>query len=176
MRTALIVIDVQNDYFSTGNYPLWNADKTLTHIELAIANAINNKVAIIHVQHIANPDNGISPFFNEGSEGVKIHPRILAAAPDAPTVIKRYADSFHKTNLDEILQEQDIQELLICGMMTQNCVTHTAISKAAEKYQVSVLADCCTTVDQMIHGIALNGVSTRVALKQSLDVFASMQS
>jgi nicotinamidase-related amidase len=173
MRQALIVIDVQNDYFPTGKYPLWNADKTLTHIESAITNAIKNKVDIIHVQHIANPSNGVSPFFNEGSDGVKIHSRILAAAPDAPIVIKRYADSFHQTNLDEILQALDVQELLICGMMTQNCVTHTAISKAAEKYQVSILADCCTTVDEMIHGIALSAISTRVALKQSLEVFLS---
>lgn len=172
MRKALVVIDIQNDYFPNGNFPLWNADKTLTHIELAIANAIKNKVEIILVQHIANPENGASPFFNEGSEGVKIHPRILAAAPDVPIVIKRHADSFHETNLDEILQAQGIQELLICGMMTQNCVTHTAISKAAEKYQVSILANCCTTVDEMIHGIALNAVSTRVTLKQSPEIFS----
>jgi nicotinamidase-related amidase len=162
---------VQNDYFPSGIFPLWNADKTLTHIELAIANAIKNKVEIIHVQHIANPDNGISPFFNEGTEGVEIHPRILAAAPDAPIVIKRHADSFYDTNLEDILQAKGVQELIICGMMTQNCVTHTAISKAAEKYQVSILADCCTTVDEMIHGIALSAISTRVALKQSLEVF-----
>ena len=38
------------------------------------------------------------------------------------------------------------KELLICGMMTQNGVTHTAISKAAEKYRVAILTDCCTTV------------------------------
>jgi nicotinamidase-related amidase len=49
-------------------------------------------------------------------------------------------------------------------MMTQNCVTHTAISKAAEKYDVSILMDCCTTVDEMIHNIALHAVSTRVPL------------
>jgi len=48
--------------------------------------------------------------------------------------------------------------------MTQNCVTHTAISKAAEKYSVKILSDCCTTVDQMIHLIALKGVSTRIPL------------
>ena len=171
MRKALIVIDVQNDYFPSGKFPLWNADKTLTHIELAIANAIKNKVEIIHVQHIANPDNGISPFFNEGTEGVEIHPRILDAAPDAPIVIKRHADSFYDTNLEDILQAKGVQELIICGMMTQNCVTHTAISKAAEKYQVSILADCCTTLDEMIHGIALSAISSRVALKQSLEVF-----
>ena len=57
--------------------------------------------------------------------------------------------------------------MLICGMMTQNCVTHTAISKAAEPYSVKVLSDCCTTVSQMIHLIALSALSTRVALVES---------
>ena len=59
---------------------------------------------------------------------------------------------------------------LVCGMMTQNCVTHTAISKAAEKYDVTILPDCCTTVDEMIHNIALHPVSTRVKLMPSNEV------
>ena len=54
-------------------------------------------------------------------------------------------------------------------MMTQNCVTHTAISKAAEKYAVTILPDCCTTVDAMIHNIALHAVSTRVRLVPSAE-------
>jgi nicotinamidase-related amidase len=49
-------------------------------------------------------------------------------------------------------------------MMTQNCVTHTAISKSAEKYSVSILSDCCTTVDAMIHNIALHALTTRITL------------
>ncbi len=46
--------------------------------------------------------------------------------------------------------------------MTQNCVVFTAISKQAEKYSVKILADCCTTINETIHLIALRGVSTRV--------------
>ena len=79
-------------------------------------------------------------------------------------VVKAFADSFHQTNLEETLAGLGVNELLLCGMMTQNCVTHTAISKSAEKYAVTVLTDCCTTVDQMIHLIALNALSTRVTL------------
>ncbi len=69
-----------------------------------------------------------------------------------------------KTTLDKTLSDIQVDELLICGMMTQNCVTHTAISKAAEKYKVSILTDCCTTIDEMIHNIALNAISTRIPL------------
>ena len=161
-KRALIVIDIQNDYFDGGKYPLWNTDAVLVNIEGAIAKAYAQNIPVILVQHVADSTKGISPFFNEGSEGVKIHPRILAAAPSAPMVVKAFADSFLNTKLEEILQECAAEELLICGMMTQNCVTHTAISKSAEKYAVTILSDCCTTVDQMIHLIALNAVSTRV--------------
>jgi nicotinamidase-related amidase len=90
--------------------------------------------------------------------------RILAAAPNAPIVVKEFADSFEKTTLEETLAKLGVTEMLVCGMMTQNCVTHTAISKAAERYRVSVLVDCCTTVNEMIHNIALHAVSTRVKL------------
>ena len=164
MKKALLVIDLQNDYFPDGKFPLWNTDATLSNTEQAIKRAKDEGVNIIHIQHIANPEMGIAPFFNQGSEGAKIHPRILDAAPDAPIVVKEFADSFVDTNLEEILSDLGVTELLICGMMTQNCVTHTAISKTAERYKVGILSDCCTTVDEMIHNIALHAVSTRVSL------------
>lgn len=164
---ALLVIDLQMDYFPGGQFPLWNAELTLENIERAIRVARERGVAIIHIQHIADPTAGPAPFFNEGSGGEEIHPRVRAAAPDAPVVVKHYADSFHKTQLDEVLTELGVTELLVCGMMTQNCVTHTAISKAAEKYVVTILPDCCTTVSEMLHLIALHAVSTRTALMPS---------
>lgn len=164
---ALLVIDIQNDYFPDGNYPLWNTEETLSRIEKAIEAAVSKKIPVILVQHIADPKKGISPFFNQETDGVAIHPRILAAAPEAHVITKQFADSFLHTHLEKTLKESSVQELLICGMMTQNCVTHTAISKAAEKYSVTILPDCCTTVDEMIHAIALNAVSPRVALIDS---------
>ena len=163
-KRALIVIDLQNDYFSEGKYPLWNTEATLSNVEQTISKAQSLGWTIVLVQHVANAKLGLAPFFNEGSNGVDIHPRILAAAPDAPIVVKQFADSFHHTTLEHVLQQRGVEELFICGMMTQNCVTHTAISKAAEKYRTTILSDCCTTVDAMIHNIALNAVSTRVNL------------
>lgn len=161
---ALIVIDLQNDYFPDGRFPLWNAEGTLSNVEQAIGKARAKGIPVILVQHVADSSKGIAPFFNTGTPGVDIHPRILAAAPDAPVVIKSFADSFHKTTLEATLAQLGVDELLVCGMMTQNCVTHTAISKAAEKYKVSILANCCTTVSEILHKIALNAVSTRLTV------------
>jgi len=84
----------------------------------------------------------------------------LMATPIKRT--KAYADSFYKTNLEEVLSENGIEELIICGMQTQNCVTHTAISKAAEKYSVKIIPDCCTTFNETIHLIALSALEIRL--------------
>lgn len=171
-QKALLIIDLQNDYFPEGKFPLHNTVQTLSNIKIAIDKANQQNIPIILIQHIANAANGIAPFFNKGSLGVQIHPTILNAIPHADIVEKSYADSFEQTNLEQVLQKHKITELLITGMMTQNCVTHTAISKAAEKYDVAIVMDCCTTVDQMIHNIALNAVSTRVNLQTTEQAFA----
>lgn len=76
-------------------------------------------------------------------------PEILEAAPNAPIVVKTYADGFVKTNLNEVLEKLDVDELLVCGMMTQNCVTHT-----------SILTDACTSVSEPIHLIGLAATLT----------------
>ncbi|MCP4179672.1 MAG: isochorismatase family protein [bacterium] len=167
MKKALLIIDLQNDYFPGGKFPLWNTKTTLSNIEKSIKSAEAKEIPIIIIQHIANPEMGISPFFNQGTEGAAIHQRILDAAPNAPVIVKEFADGFIKTNLEETLSKLEITELFVCGMMTQNCVTHTAISKSAEKYKVSILFDCCTSVDEMIHNIALHAVSTRIPLIES---------
>ena len=169
MSKALLVIDLQNDYFPGGKFPLWNTDVTLQNIERTIEKAKAQSIPVIVIQHIADSSLGIAPFFNKGTTGAEVHPRILAAAPNAPVVVKQFADSFVKTTLEETLTKLGATELLVCGMMTQNCVTHTAISRSAEKYKVSILADCCTTVNDMLHQIALHAVSTRVLLLSSGD-------
>jgi nicotinamidase-related amidase len=161
MKKALIVIDIQNDYFENGKFPLWNAENTLNNVEKAIEKATASNIPVVLIQHVADSS---SPFFAEGTEGVEIHKRILKAAPNAKKVIKTFADSFHNTKLDEVLSQLKVEEILVCGMMTQNCVIFTAISKNAEKYSVKILSDCCTTVNEPIHQIALQGVSTRVEL------------
>jgi len=164
MKT-LLVIDVQNDYFPGGKLPLWNIDDTLAHIEGALRSAAENGVPVVLVQHLA--DSKTAPFFNEGSEGAALHPRICALAPRAPVVTKRFADSFYQTDLALVLKELGATSLLVCGMMTQNCVTHTAISKSAEAYDVTLLTDCCTTVSPLVHTLALRAAGTRLTLAKA---------
>ncbi len=160
MTTALLVIDVQNDYFPSGAFPLWNPEATLEATVAAIGRARSRGESVILVRHeAATPD---SPLFRPGTPGAEIHPRILAAAAGAPVVIKHHADSFHHTGLARVLAGLGVTHLHIAGMMTQNCVAFTAVSRDADPYEVSVLSDCVTTVDRNIQRFALHALSTRV--------------
>lgn len=161
MTTALLLIDLQNDYFPGGRYPLWNADATLSHVETEAAAARTRGELIVHIQHVARRG---APFFEPSSTGVDIHPRAIAVAPNAPVIVKHHADAFHETGLDALLGKHGIENLRITGMMTQNCVTHTAISRAADRFHVEVLARCTTAVDEMIHRIALSALATRIEI------------
>ncbi len=169
-QRALLVIDVQNDYFADGKLPLWKADDCLHSIVSAIGRAHQQAIPVILVQHIADPAKGASSLFAADSHGVQLHPALLAASPHAPVIIKQFADAFVGTGLKDLLTTLGTTELLVCGMMTQNCVTHTAISRGADDYQVTLLKDCSTTVDALIHGFALNAVATRIMVADSLDV------
>ncbi len=161
-KPALVVIDIQNDYFEGGAFPLWNAETTLAAVEKAVRLARAHDMPVVFVQHVAN---GPSPFFNPETEGVKLHARMGAAIGESPVVTKQHADAFEGTTLHGTLQGLGADALILCGMMTQNCVTHTAVSRRADDYRkVTVLTDASTTTTEMLHLIAVNGLSTRVNL------------
>ena len=173
-RSALLVIDPQNDYFENGLFPLWNTQNTLEKMLEAMALAESNNIPIIFVQHVANSALGAAPFFNPNTSGVDIHSQIKASAPSATVVVKHCADAFEQTVLEEVLSSLGVERLILCGMMTQNCITHTAISKSAEKYDVEVIGEACTTREELLHLIALNAISNRVSCVSLKEAFRSV--
>src|SRR3546814_10892009 len=78
--------------------------------------------------------------------------------------LKREADSFLQTGLDDLLQEADVTELQIIGMMTQHCVTHTALSPEARGYAVSIFGDACAAPTRQLSALALSGLQARLTV------------
>lgn len=161
MKKALIVIDAQNEYCAGGGYPLWNMEETMANIVKAMRAAKEKKIPIVLIQHAFPVDSGM-PIFIEGTPGDQIADQIRSEAPDAPVVVKADGDSFYRTNLEEILSGMGIEEIVITGMMTHNCVVFTSLSKGAEKYSVKIIPECTTTIDPMVHSLALAGLSVRL--------------
>lgn len=111
-NSALVIIDVQNDYFPHGAYPQWQVDEALARTLHSVQCAQQQAIPIILVQHIADTAQGDAPFFNPRTQGVEIHPALLAELPNAPIVVKQFADSFDGTELANLLQDMQIKHLL----------------------------------------------------------------
>ncbi|MFD1796058.1 isochorismatase family protein [Paracoccus aurantiacus] len=156
MSRTLLVIDIQNDYFTGGTLPLWQAEQTEARIVDAMTKAREAGDKIVLVQHISNAKAGL---FAPNSKGSEIRPAILDAASGAPVVVKHFADAFQETELKDHLQDGD--ELLICGMMTQNCVAFTALSRDADPYRIRVIGDLCSAPLEVVHAIALNAIGSK---------------
>lgn len=122
----------------------------------AISRAGKSGLSVVLVKHVADPARP-APFFVENTEGVRIHPDILAATPDVPIVVKHHAGAFRKTGLNAVLDDVGTDEILVCGMQTRNGVSPTAISNKVTRYKTAILSDCCTAETKTVHAIALSG-------------------
>jgi len=166
MTRALVVIDIQNDYFPGGVLPLHQAQEVEGWIAAAIGRAKAAGDRVVLVRHVSTAKEGL--FAAEGA-GVAIRPAILAAAGDAPVVTKQFADAFQETDLARHLD--GVKTLLVCGMMTQNCVVFTAMSQAAQAYDTSVIADLCAAPSDIVHKIALNALGSKLTLCTAKDLW-----
>lgn len=156
MTRALIVIDIQNEYFPGGNLPLFEAAETEARIIAAIGRAREAGDRIILVRHELPPTEGL---FAAGSSGAAIRDGVLAEAGDAPVVTKHFADAFQETDIASHLDGVD--QLLICGMMTQNCVAFTALSELHRISDVTVIGDLCAAPLEVVHVIALSAIGSK---------------
>ncbi len=158
---ALVVIDIQNDYFEGGKLPLEGADDALRHALRLIQRARDRGDLVVVVQHLAPAG---SPFLEEGSRGGELHQAIQAVTKNDPLVIKHEADSFLRTNLGDLLRQHNVDAVELLGMMTQHCVTHTALSPEALDFSVAVHADACAAPTRDLSSIAISGLAARHTL------------
>ena len=147
MKTALIIIDVQKDYFPGGKYPLVNpleaAQKAYLLLQCFREHGPQG-AHHVHVQHISlEPD---ATFFISGDRGTDIHDSV-AHFEGEPIVYKHEPNSFLGTNLLALLKSWEIERLVITGMMTHMCVDATARAGSDLGFQVIVAEDACATRD-----------------------------
>lgn len=157
MARALLVIDVQEDYFPGGTLPLWQAEATEARIVTAIGHARAAGDRVILVRHISRSATGL---FASPGTGNALRPAIRDAAGHAPVITKQMADAFQETDLAGRLEGCD--DLMVCGMMTQNCVVFTAMSPAAATHRIQVAGDLCTAPSETVHRIALNALGSKL--------------
>jgi len=133
-HSALVLIDIQNDYLPSGKVPLFEVEKAIDNCLHVLTLARKNNVHVIHIVQHAPP--GAAAFDPQG-EGSKIVPKV-APVEGEEIVIKHFADSFVQTNLQELLEKKGIKQIFVVGFMTHNCVSST-VRSAAERHGLSVI-------------------------------------
>ena len=101
-KQALIIVDIQNDYFPGGKWTLNGAEAAADNAARALAAARAAGDLVVHVRHeFATAD---APFFAPGSAGAQVHPKVTEQAGE-PVVVKQQINAFRDTALQTILQE-----------------------------------------------------------------------
>lgn len=142
MKRALLVIDVQNEYFF-GKLPISYPQGSLDNILRVMDAAAGNHIPVMVIQHTAKSD--ASPVFRKGSPEWDLHPEVRKRHRDV-LLEKKWPDSFTETNLEEWLKNKGIDTLTICGYMTQMCCDTTARRAFHLGFAVEFLSDATGTL------------------------------
>jgi nicotinamidase-related amidase len=166
MNSALLLIDIQNDYFPNGRMPLERSTEASAKAQEAL-NAFRAKQqkAIVHVQHISTrPD---ATYFLPCTKGLEFHANVQPTKNE--TIIKKhYPNSFKDTTLLNHLTKNKINHLVICGMMTHLCVDATVRAAYDLGFSCTVLHDACASRNLEFNGTLIPAQSVQNAFMAAL--------
>lgn len=147
--TALIIVDIQNDYFPGGTKPLAGSDQAGQNAKLILWRFRADNRPIFHIQHIATKPS--ATFFRPGTQGAAIHDYVKPSGNEK-VIIKHYPNSFRETDLPDLLKSENITDLVICGMMTHMCIDATVRAAKDLGFNIVLIGDACATLDLEING------------------------
>ncbi|WP_442108755.1 cysteine hydrolase family protein [Pseudomonas sp. NUPR-001] len=164
-KHALIVIDIQNDYFPGGKWTLEGADRAADNAARVLAATRAKGDLVVHVRH--EFESADAPFFTPGSEGARIHPKVAAQANE-PVVLKHKVNSFLNTELKALLDQHNIAAVTVVGSMSHMCIDGFTRAAADFGYDVSVIHDACATRDLEFNGVTVPAAQVHAAYMASL--------
>lgn len=168
MKTALIIIDIQNDYFDKGNMPLVGSYNASNHTKLILERFRSDSLPIIHIQHIATRPT--ATFFLPNTEGAEIHDNVKPSEHEK-VIVKHYPNSFRETELLDYLKRKNITDLVICGMMTHMCVDATVRAAKDYGFNIILIGDACATNNQEINGQIVKAEEVQKSFLAALSYF-----
>jgi nicotinamidase-related amidase len=174
MTQALVLIDLQADYFPGGAMELHQPDAAVQQAAVLLQRFRDRSLPIFHVQHIAQePD---ATFFLPGTPGAEIHPSVRPSGAER-LVVKHHANSFRDTTLLDDLRLAGVSSIVFAGMMTYMCVDTTVRAAADMGFDCTLAKDACATCDLEFDGQKVPAPLAQAAYFAGLnDGFAKVRS
>jgi nicotinamidase-related amidase len=154
-KTALLLVDIQNDYFPGGDWELHAMEQAAENAASLLAAAREAGQMVVHIRH-ENPSPE-APFFRPGSRGAEIHSAVAPTA-DEPILTKARPNSFLNTGLSDLLQEA----------MSQMCIDATARAGRDLGFDVTVAEDACAARAMAFGGVELSAQQVHAAFMAPL--------
>lgn len=174
MSNALVMIDLQNDYFPGGAMELVGSDTAARRAKELLTAFRKRGLLVIHIQHISLKPG--ATFFIPGSPGTDIHPLVL---PEKGELVfqKSLPNSFRDTSLLYHLDKEDITHLTIAGMMTHMCIDTTVRAAFDRGFSCTVAHDACATLDLSFNGETVPAAQVQTSFLAALNgLFAQVVS
>ena len=164
-KTALVLVDIQKEYFEGGAMPLPAMDAAADKAAELLAKARSRGDAIFHIRHIS--ETAEAPIFKPGTAGTEIHEKVAPSADEA-VIEKARPNSFHGTELEAALREAGIENITLCGAMSQMCIDATARAAADLGFNVTVVSDACAAAPVEHDGLSLSADQVHAAIMAPL--------
>ena len=142
MNSALLLIDIQNDYFPGGKMELEGSVEASLRAKEVLQAFREKGWPLVHIRHISAQPG--ATFFLPGTPGAEIHESVFPL-PGEPVILKHYPNSFRETDLLEILRGKGVTALVMAGMMTHMCVEATTRAAFDLSFGCTVIHDACAT-------------------------------
>jgi len=168
MKTALLLVDIQNDYFSGGANPLENADMAALNAKRILGKFREDQAEIVHIQHLSKRAN--AGFFIPETNGCKIH-HYVQPVDEEKVIVKHFPNSFRETELLEYLQLRQITHLVICGMMTHMCIDATVRAAKDFGFECALISDACATKALTINDHNIKAIDVHNSFLAALNYF-----
>ncbi len=166
MKPTLLIVDIQNDYFVGGKMELTGMDVACENALKLLSWFRSKNYPIVFIQHLATKPN--ATFFIPGTSGAEIHQSIMPFSNET-VIVKHFPNSFRETTLHQYLQEQGLNNLIICGAMSHMCIDTTTRAAADLGYACTLIADACTTRDLVFDGKKVQAEQVQTAYMAALN-------
>lgn len=165
MRRALVIIDIQNDYFAGGRMPLAEPEAAATRAAELLAAFRSNGEPVFHVQHVSTRPG--ATFFVPDTEGVQLH-QSVAPRDGETVVVKHFPNAFRDTPLQAQLREAGVGEIVVAGMMTHMCIDTSVRAAADLGFGCLLAADACATRALNWQGQSIEAAAVQAAYLAAL--------
>ncbi|WP_330114242.1 cysteine hydrolase family protein [Pseudomonas sp. JS3066] len=164
-KQAVIVVDIQNDYFPGGLWTLHGVDAAADNAARVIDGARGAGDLVVHIRHEFPTQD--APFFRPGSEGAQIHQKVINT-PDEHVVLKNFINSFRDTDLKAVLDRNGVEKVTIVGNMSHMCVDGITRAAVDYGYTATVIHDACASRDLEFNGKVVPAEQVHAAFMAAL--------